>query len=366
LAAGDQVIYYYLAWYIILPAIYVALMTVYANKFQYWMMSGEVNKAFRELKGLRDSSVSRFNTYVSSATQDPDARSRLMSLLDFFAISPVDLDPVGIVGKLKHLMDNYERRFKSEVSTALKTDDRVTVGKAVGYAEAAASLDVLYKIVNHFLWLSSKYSSLGLLQQLYAIMPQVLKMGKSFVWFMDALDKGVPIGDGVGPMSVGLLMLGSQKFEIAPDTSAALTEIEGRRVLLMKARGPASNLGHLDDAVQRARMIYGRISAIVTIDAQLRLESERSGDTARGVGVAIGGIGVERFNIEERASEEGIPLYAILVKEGYAEALSPMTRDIAESAESVHDVLREVLRDRVPGDGVAVVIGVGNTLGVAE
>jgi len=366
LATGDQLIYYYLAWYIVLPAIYVALMTVYANKFQFWTMSGEVNRAFRELKGLRDSGISKFNAYISAATQDESSRSRLRSLLDLFAVSPVDLDPVGIVPKLKHLMDEYEQRFKFEASTALKSNDPVVIGRTVGYAEAAASLDILYKIVNHFLWLTNKYSSLGLLQQLYAIMPLVLKMGKSFLGFMDALEKGAPIGDGIGPMSVGLLMLGAQKFDIAPDTSAALTKMEDRRVLLVKAKGPASNLGHLDDAVQRARLIYGGISAIITIDAQLRLESERSGDTARGVGVAIGGLGIERFNIEEKASEEGIPLYAILVKESYIEAITAMAKDIAESVDAVHDTLREVLREKVPPEGLAVVIGVGNTLGVAQ
>ncbi|MGC8969848.1 MAG: DUF1512 family protein [Conexivisphaera sp.] len=365
-ATGDQLIYYYLAWYIVLPTIYVALMTVYANKFQFWTMSGEVYRAFRELKDLRDRGISRYESYISSTTQDENARARLRSLLDFFAVFPVDLDPVGIVGKLKHLMDNYERRFKAEVSAALRTDDPVSVGRAVGYAEAAASLEILYKIVNHLLWLANKYSSLGLLQQLYAVMPLVLKQGKAFFGFMDALDKGAPIGDGVGPMSVGLLMLGQRKFEIAPDTSAALREIEGRRVLLIKAKGPASNLGNLDDAVQRARLMYGDISAIITIDAQLRLESERSGDTARGVGVAIGGIGVERFNIEERASADGIPVYAILVKESYVEAITPMTREIAEAVDHVHDALAEILRERVPQGGLAVVIGVGNTLGVAQ
>ena len=366
MAAGDQALYYYLAWYVILPAIYVALMTIYANKFQFWTMSGEVTRAFRELKDLRDSGLSRFNAYVSAITQDESARQRLRSLLNLFAIPPVDIDPVGIVPKLKRLMDSYERRFKSEVSSALRSNDPVVVGRTVGYVEAAASLDILYKVVNHLLWLTNKYSSLGLLQQLYAVMPLVLKMGKSFLGFMEALEKGVPIGDGIGPLSVGLLMLGAQKFEIAPDTSAALATIEDRRVLLVKAQGPANHLGQLDDAGERARLMFGEISAIITIDAQLRLESERSGEAARGVGVAIGGTGVERFNIEERAAREGIPLYAVLVKESYTEAITAMTKDVAESVEKVHDVLRELIREKVPPGGLALVIGVGNTLGIAQ
>ncbi len=365
-ASGDQIVYYYLAWYIILPTIYMALMTVYANRFQFWTMSGEVARAFRELRELRDRGLSRYESYISSATQDAAARSRLRSLLDLFAVYPVDLDPVGIVGKLKHLMDNYERKFKAEASAALGTEDPVPVGRTVGYAEAAAALNTLYKVVDHFLWLANKYSSLGLLQQLYAVMPLFLKQGRAFLGFMDALDSGAPIGDGIGPMSVGLLMRGLQKFDIAPDTSAALGELEGRRVLFIKAKGPANNLGNLDDAVRRAGLIYGRISAIITIDAQLRLESERSGESARGVGVAIGGLGVERFNIESQAASGGIPLYAILVKESYAEAITIMTRDLAKSVDYVHEALRSILREMVPQDGVAVVIGVGNTLGIAQ
>ncbi len=366
MSAGDELIYYYLAWYIVLPTIYVALMSVYANKFQFVTMRGEVLGAFRELERLRDSGMSRFNAYISSAVRDEQSRARLRSLLDMFAVLPVDLDPVGIVGKLKHLMDEYESRFKSEVSAALGSNDAVAVGRTIGYVEAAASLNLLYKIVNHFFWLANKYSSLGLMQQLYAVMPLVLKQGKAFLGFMDALDRNAPIGDGIGPMSVGLLMLGARKFRIAPDTSAALTRIEDRDVLLIKAEGPASNLGRLDEAVQRARLIYGKISAIITIDAQLRLESERSGEAARGIGVAIGGLGVERFNIEELASREGIPIYAILVKESYAEAITPMTKDIAESVDRVHDLLRELIRERTPREGLVVVVGVGNTIGVAQ
>ena len=47
------------------------------------------------------------------------------------------------------------------------------------------------------------------------------------------------------------------------------------------------------------------------IDAALKLEGEKTGDIAEGIGVAIGGIGVEKFRIEAQTVKAGVPMYAV-------------------------------------------------------
>ncbi len=88
----------------------------------------------------------------------------------------------------------------------------------------------------------------------------------------------------------------------------AETNYKNRKVVLLKAEGPKGSLGELDDAL--IKMLDGEHSdtkAIIMIDAALKLEGEKTGDVAEGVGAAIGGYGVEKFKIEEAAYRKGDP-----------------------------------------------------------
>ena len=55
----------------------------------------------------------------------------------------------------------------------------------------------------------------------------------------------------------------------------------------------------------------GEITRIFMIDAGLKLSSDKTGSIAIGVGAAIGGIGVEKFYIEESSTNKSIPIDAV-------------------------------------------------------
>ena len=102
------------------------------------------------------------------------------------------------------------------------------------------------------------------------------------------------------------------------------------------------------------------------IDAALRLEGEKTGEIAEGIGAAIGGIGVDRFKIEEVATENNIPIYAIVIKQTLVEAISIMKKEIAESMEPVHKILNRLIKERTKEGDSVIIIGVGNTAGVSQ
>ena len=52
---------------------------------------------------------------------------------------------------------------------------------------------------------------------------------------------------------------------------------------------------------------------------------------AEGIGVAIGGIGVEKYQIEEVATRLGVPVYAVIVKQSIQDAITIMRKEIADS-----------------------------------
>lgn len=364
--APEQTALTYAFYYLVLPIAYILLLTVYGTKVQFWFMMNEVSKALIQLRHIRDRGLKRFDEFVKTVMPSEENRVRVYGMLDYFTVFPVSLDPVGIVKKLKHLLDTQDHRVKSEITDLLGKNDILLRNKTLGFVSAAAALNFVYKVINHFVSLTKRYSSVALLQQLYAIMPLLIKQTEAILEYMDALDKGVPIGDGIGPLSVALLMNGKPKIKIAEDTVASVVDMDGRKVVLVKAEGPANNLGKLDDALRRILMLYNNVSAVITIDAMLRLESEKSGEVANGVGVAIGGIGVERFTIEEEVTKRGIPTYAIGIKQTFFEAISVMTKDIAESVDNVHRTLMNVIKSKTPANSTVVVVGVGNTLGVGQ
>jgi hypothetical protein len=102
------------------------------------------------------------------------------------------------------------------------------------------------------------------------------------------------------------------------------------------------------------------------IDAALKLEGEDSGSVAQGFGAAIGGIGTDRFKIEAIATKYDIPIFAIVVRQSVKEAITLMTKEISEQAENVKSQVYEMITDNSNPNQTVLVIGVGNTLGVAQ
>ena len=58
------------------------------------------------------------------------------------------------------------------------------------------------------------------------------------------------------------------------------------------------------------------------IDAALKMEGEDSATVSQGFGAAIGGIGTDRFQIEEVATKHNIPVFAIVIKQSVKEAIT--------------------------------------------
>jgi len=102
------------------------------------------------------------------------------------------------------------------------------------------------------------------------------------------------------------------------------------------------------------------------VDAALKLEGEKTGEIAEGVGAAIGGIGVEKFQIEEVAANHKIPIYAILVKESDVEAITTMKKEIGDAVRLVMERMKRLIAERTSEGDSVVLIGVGNTLGVGQ
>jgi len=102
------------------------------------------------------------------------------------------------------------------------------------------------------------------------------------------------------------------------------------------------------------------------VDAALKMEGEDSASISQGFGAAIGGIGVERFQIEAIATSNKIPVFSIVVKQSVKEAITLMTKEIADQADDVRLQVYEMIRENTKPGQTVLIIGVGNTAGVPQ
>jgi hypothetical protein len=347
---------------------FFALTFLYQTRIQSYLALSEISRGLNKLKVMKDKARKDTIDYlvnVGKATNDPSPR--VDQFLDYVAIMPVDMDPAGIVGKIDHIVTTNNDRVRAEVGALLNQNNPVTVSISENLLEVATSLNQIHKIVRHYYLLGKKTNSYFTLVQLQMLMPMIIQEADALLNAVDSFKLGQPVGDGIGPIVVSRFMTGKEKRVIAKDTVMAITEYKGRKLYVLKADGPMAYVGQPGVAIQKIVGEMGvKPSAIVMIDAALKLEGEKTGEIAEGVGAAIGGIGVEKFQIEEAATRVKVPLYAILVKQSILEAITVMRKEIAEAADKVTQVLNRVIEEKTKEGDEIVVAGIGNTLGVAQ
>ena len=284
---------------------------------------------------------------------------------NFFRIQPVEIEPTDIIRRLDHIIRTQEKDAEAYVKARLSGISDAARRNAMVTLSIAGALHTVYKVLRHYYLIGRKYDNWVLLMQLSMLLPQYLKELVPYVKAIDAIMQGVPIGDGVGPMVANMLLGLSERREVVEDTVVGVTEVDGRRVYVIKAAGPGANVGKPGKAVAKVADELGcRITRIITVDAALKLEGEETGTVSEGAGAAIGDPGPEKIEIERTAVRCRAPLDAVIVKMSNEEAITAMKREIAEAARKAYEQVLRIIRSRTrPGDNV-IVVGIGNTLGV--
>lgn len=344
----------------------IVLFMFYGQKIQLQITSSEINKSLEKLKTFKEDTRKELLDYIKSTIKPAaDPSTKIDRYLEYFTIMPVDLDPNGIIQKIRHTMRSREDYTRLQVKTLSSEINSLESSKIENILEAVTTLHLLYKMVRHLFLTAKKQNNFPLILPLQMMMPFIMEEAEALKDAVSAFKQGQPIGDGIGPMIVGKMMLGTEKKTAAFETVWSEKEFEGRKLYLLKAEGPAATVGRPGDALERI-ISENKPDVIVMVDAALKLEGEDSGTVSQGFGAAIGGIGTDRYQIEEVATRHKIPIYAVVVKQSIKEAITLMKKEIADSAEKVTSQIHEIIKDNTkPGHSV-LVIGVGNTLGVSQ
>ncbi len=297
----------------------------------------------------------------AGAHPSKELKNSINEFTDLFVIEPSAIDPYGLVRKIDQTIRSMESRFTEFV-------DEIAGGKSykekqeLNYGlRAAIGLRQISKIVRHFVETAKKFKNLQIAMILQMQLPIIEKIAESEFYGTEAFVNGWPIGDSIGPLAAASLMEKSE--DIAEDVVTGKTAINGRTCFVLKAKGPAPHLGRVDEALEQL-MKKHRISRVITIDAAQKLEGEKSGSVAEGIGFAMGGVG-QREIIENALLPKKIPVDSIVVKVGMEDAIMPLKKEIFASLPKVRSLVEKGVKRAKKGEKI-IIIGVGNSSGIGD
>lgn len=347
----------------ILPII---IFVLYGQRIQLMVSSNEIKKDISKLEEFKNDSRQKLIDYVkNNLNPKDDPVKKIDSFLEYFTIMPIDLDPNGIIPKINHLVHSREDFTRLQVRSLFTEISDFEMSKVHNLLEIVTSLQLFHKITRHLYLTAKKQKNFPLILPLQMMIPFIMEEANALKHAVDSMKNGQPMGDGIGPMVVGEMMLITSKQNAAFETVWSKSEYEGRELLLVKAEGPNATVGRPGEAIENI-IPQKKPDLIIMIDAALKLEGEDSASIAKGFGAAIGGIGTERFKIEEVATKNSIPILAIVIKQTIKEAITLMSEDIAKQAKSVKNQVYEMIEENSKSGQTVMIVGVGNTLGISQ
>jgi len=342
-----------------------------AQGLQVRFLKSQIEVRLRVLEGYaRDASreASEYLKRLGSENSD-----EIVSIInEYFTIEPVSIEPIDIIKRLERLIRSKEERLENIVYKSIPSSVPLYKKQiALTLLILSNALYTAYKIVRHILLLGVKSRSPFIIAQLWMLLPLIMRTAKAYHDAIPAVKEGRPIGDSAGPLAAYRLMrklpMVQRPEVIAKETLYSIHEYKGRRVVIVKAEGPGSTVGRPGEAVEAlAKTFSETLEAIITIDAASKLEGEETGQIAEGVGVAMGDPGPEKIRIERVATKHGIPLYAIVIKMSIEESISGMKREILQGVDKAVERVLKIITEAVSEGKTVIVVGVGNTIGVAQ
>ena len=140
-----------------------------------------------------------------------DFKKQITNFMEFFAVSPIETDPYGIMKKLDHIVKNYDSRFTYFVDQAIPNasmDEKKNLKNALS---GAITTHQIAKIVRHYVELIKKYKMFQYAMVIQMQIPLITSIAKASMKATRAFVDGTPIGDGVGPLVTASLINGNAK-----------------------------------------------------------------------------------------------------------------------------------------------------------
>ena len=201
--------------------------------------------------------------------------------MNFITITPVELDPNGIIPKIEHILNNRETKYLNEVRDLAITADDTQIENLEKLLEVASAVHMVHRLLLHYFLIGKKTKSHIFLQQIEMQLPLLIIMAKAYVSASKSFAEGSPIGDALGPMVVAKLVREITQDnppayeDISENTILQKTTFEGRILYFIRAKGPGGTVGKTGTAIKKVIEQHSdEIVRIITIDAGIKFEQD--------------------------------------------------------------------------------------------
>jgi hypothetical protein len=351
--------------YLVIYAVSFVLIFVYGGRLQMSFTMRQMSGSIRRLEQMKEGSRTRLRQEIAKYGADEAAiKTEVEQLMTSIMIEPVSMDPSGIVFKLDRVLRTYENYFKSRLANITPNADKTTRQNLANLVEVGMSLDFIYRYVRHLYMSWKKQHDIFSVVQLQMALPQLMDTADAYYSSMTSFSKGETIGDGLGPLVASKIIASNPVRLVEEETVFSEMTFDDRKVVVVRAEGPGGTVGRPGEAIEKLLQLYPEVSMVVTVDAALKLEGEKSGEIAEGIGAAIGGPGVDRYRIEETATKNHVPMYAVVVKMSEKEAITGMKDEVRVASDTVVARIKKLLEDKTKPNSTVLLAGIGNTIGI--
>lgn len=304
------------------------------------------------------------NICIEKGKPENDPADTIDNFMEFFIVPPVKLDPAGVMNKFETIIDLGESRFKHMTDKIAPNADDEWKSNITMTLKATLGINGVAKMVRHNLELSKKTGNLQILLMLQMGLPMIMRIVKAQFEGTRAFSEGKPVGDGVGPLVTGMLMktISEDAVEEVNDQIVGQTTVKNRNVIIARAKGPGARVGKIGKTVTSI-IEDENIKRLITIDAAQKLEGEETGAVAEGIGVVIGGTGVDKWIIEEEMVKTGLEVDAVIVKMSPEESIRQMSEKILEASKKAIERVENSVLLSEPETKI-LILGVGNSCGI--
>ncbi len=365
--------------------ILLLLVFFYGQNYQGWYAGRLIKKSLKELNKWKKYGVNLTFSFIEPISSEGitprEITEFINKILDFFVIPPSQLDP-PIYEKLRYLMSYREKRFSQLIRQFLPNIDKSSLAKISALLNTTTEIHNMHKKVRHKLIIGEKTRSHMFLLSTASEITQIMIKARAYRTALDSFKGKQPIGDSIGPMSVNefikeiqknnkILELNTQKRSHG-FYSSEIT-YKNRKCICLRPKGPDAIVGNIGEAVENVILELHEKnqhpSIVITIDAMTRLEGEKLGTVAQGLGIVIGGDSnnlIDKYQIETLCMKETptIPFEAVVCRESLEEAVSPMSEPIKLAIPKIIRILKKIIRSQTKPNEIVLILGIGNAIGV--
>ena len=368
--------------------ILLLLVFFYGQNWQGWYAGRQIKKSLKRLNKWKKYGISLIKKIIepiSSESITPREISEFINkMLDFFVVSPAHLDP-PFYEKLRYVTSYREKRLSQLIKQFLPNIDKSSLATISALLNATTEIHNIRKKVRHNLIIGERTKSYLFLLSTASDLTQIMIKARAYRTALDSFKEKLPIGDSIGPLSVNEFIKENQKNNGVLNIEKNLQErsngiysseiaYENRKCICLRPKGPDAIVGNIGEAFENVflelRENNQKPSIVITVDAMTRLEGEKLGTVAQGLGIVIGGDSrymIDKYQIETLCMKEtpSVPFEAVVCRESLEEAVSPMSEPIKLAIPKIIRILKKIIRSQTKPNEIVLILGIGNAIGVS-